>query len=473
MINQGAGALALARSVFKGMGYIGGLDFDSLSLDIGAEIDSLYLSVAVPDFAPLNVAKVRFFDQSEREYDKELICCEVLLSSDPKKRTPEAMLAAFCGGEFLESADERCPTLLVRLSAPTMLGRVDIYNRAGHYPRRARHLVVRAFRSGNCELAYDNLAPERYHSHLASLCNEIAVDLPGTIDPDEAPLLAAVIRTKLAALLADPSFAGWDIRRLQSVLPLFDSNPEVDELSELACARIVLSLMSKTMPTHTKDLAFVSHILNSDKRIYGVQRRASELASLSHGRERQVVISKHQIHFSRLVEKAEAFLALIEEVVPILEDCGVQPMLCYGTLLGAVREGRLLAHDDDVDLLYFDGSTSHEEALQKKKVLIERLQSAGCGVWDAGQNFHASKNGVLLDLFPCWIVGDRMHLMMQGFHFRDIPASLILPRSVVEVLGRSYPAPANPAGFLLERYGPGWSVPDPFHEWPWSVARDT
>jgi LicD family protein len=35
-----------------------------------------------------------------------------------------------------------------------------------------------------------------------------------------------------------------------------------------------------------------------------------------------------------------------------LEDLGLQPFVCYGTLLGAVRAGDLIPHDDDADLGY-------------------------------------------------------------------------------------------------------------------------
>ncbi len=55
-------------------------------------------------------------------------------------------------------------------------------------------------------------------------------------------------------------------------------------------------------------------------------------------------------------------------------EVGIRPFLMWGTLLGCVREGRLLKHDGDVDLgiLWSDYA--------KKQALVASMQSRGYGV---------------------------------------------------------------------------------------------
>ena len=57
-------------------------------------------------------------------------------------------------------------------------------------------------------------------------------------------------------------------------------------------------------------------------------------------------------------EHVEPLLDAIDEVLAALRTAGVEPFLAYGTLLGAVREGRLLGHDSDADLGYVSRHTT-------------------------------------------------------------------------------------------------------------------
>jgi hypothetical protein len=184
-----------------------------------------------------------------------------------------------------------------------------------------------------------------------------------------------------------------------------------------------------------------------------------------------LIIGKHRIQVPFLTIEKEKYLSALDKIFPLLESLGVKPLLCYGTLLGAVRERQFLLHDDDVDVLCIDGSQSREEALVKKQELIARLKQDGYVIWDTGENFHVQINQVGVDLFMSWQEGERFHLMMERFQYRHIDAGIMTPAASVQLYDRTYPAPADPAAFLQERYGDGWTVSDPFHEWPWQLTR--
>ncbi len=55
---------------------------------------------------------------------------------------------------------------------------------------------------------------------------------------------------------------------------------------------------------------------------------------------------------SRSAEQVEPLLDAIDEVLAALRKAGIEAFLAYGTLLGAVREGKLIGHDSDADLGY-------------------------------------------------------------------------------------------------------------------------
>ena len=59
----------------------------------------------------------------------------------------------------------------------------------------------------------------------------------------------------------------------------------------------------------------------------------------------------------RNAEHVRPLMDAIEEVLAALDKVGIQGFLAYGTLLGAVRGGRLIGHDSDADLGYVSRHT--------------------------------------------------------------------------------------------------------------------
>ena len=70
----------------------------------------------------------------------------------------------------------------------------------------------------------------------------------------------------------------------------------------------------------------------------------------------------------------------IEVVLDALREAGVEAFLAYGTLLGAVREGKLLGHDSDADLGYV--SRAHPPGRRDPRVVPDPAGARRAGLPD-------------------------------------------------------------------------------------------
>ncbi len=155
-----------------------------------------------------------------------------------------------------------------------------------------------------------------------------------------------------------------------------------------------------------------------------------------------------------------------EEVAAVLErELGLEPFVTGGTLLGAVREGRLLGHDDDVDLGYLSAHTDPYEVAREGYEVGRVLRRAGFSVLRHSSGhvqMHFAHDGAsdhYVDVFAGFLREGHWH---QLFCIRH-PARRtdLLPRSTVHVEGRPMPAPADVELALEANYGPHWRTPDP------------
>lgn len=162
----------------------------------------------------------------------------------------------------------------------------------------------------------------------------------------------------------------------------------------------------------------------------------------------------------------EAYLDQVEMVLGILRDeCGVPAFLSFGSLLGAVREGKVIAHDVDVDLGYlasFENPVdvlleNHriERVLKDHRLRVKR-HNGGFLAMDLQQPDGTFRN---LDLFTAMLYRGRLHQVNDVDTEAD--ESAVLPLGTIDFEGRAMPVPARPEVFLESAYGPDWRVPNP------------
>lgn len=162
----------------------------------------------------------------------------------------------------------------------------------------------------------------------------------------------------------------------------------------------------------------------------------------------------------------DAFLDQVDALLTALRDkAGVPAFVSYGTLLGAVRDGELIGHDNDVDISYVS-ERSHPVDVVREGFRVERVLAAEGWLVRRGAGTRLNvrlpqDDGTLrfVDVFTAhWVEGVLYMPQDTGF---ELPREAILPLTTVELHGRPFPAPADSERLLAETYGAGWRTPDP------------
>ncbi|GAB3772149.1 SAM-dependent methyltransferase [Nocardioides ginsengisegetis] len=158
----------------------------------------------------------------------------------------------------------------------------------------------------------------------------------------------------------------------------------------------------------------------------------------------------------------------------LTEGCGVRAYLNYGALLGAVRDGAMIAHDSDTDVCYLSEAASPAELILESYRIERTLRERGWNVLrmsggdvklllplSDGRQCH-------IDVFVAFRVAGTFYQL--GNRSGRLPESAILPLSTITLHGHEFPAPADPEAMLAFVYGAGWRVPDPSFRYADPVA---
>ncbi|WP_460810629.1 LicD family protein [Microlunatus endophyticus] len=373
---------------------------------------------------------------------------------------------------------ESSPWWAMAFDPPIDIDEVRLYNRLDGWGVRADHLAV-AFSEPGGELQ-DLVSVDSdliIDSTLALLRRLTGLDLPveilatkGSADQARREVLGSLAGLASRARLAK---SREEQRLLASLLPrrpmAGQKNLTDDEWALLghllACERL-------RVPSSKTSVVSFHRVLDTRDKLSRLETEVNRAATVL--RCEPVLLTRHGFsEVSALRRRSGEFLDLIERAGNVLAECGYPAMLAYGTLLGAVREGDFLAHDDDVDMLIPIPAATRDDVEKALAPLADQLRARGWRVSrpNSYTNFHLTDPGTRLhvDVFPLLVDGSSASLHMEEMRLRPIPTRIVLPPKPFTFLGRDVLVPADPEAFLEERYGAGWSTPDPFYDWPWKL----
>jgi len=155
-------------------------------------------------------------------------------------------------------------------------------------------------------------------------------------------------------------------------------------------------------------------------------------------------------------------IKVLELTADVLEGMGITYWLDSGTLLSAVRDGRLNNLDHDIDIRCFNKDFD----MERRAELIKRLYLAGYKWFEGDKTFDCQllcyhDLRIILDLKFCHTNGEyvwnycfqepRGMPMIHAYHVKFFET---LDR--IELNGRLYPCPREVGKYIICHYGPEW-----------------
>ena len=171
--------------------------------------------------------------------------------------------------------------------------------------------------------------------------------------------------------------------------------------------------------------------------------------------------------FWSLEEKID-YLNRANRLIDLLETIVPNVTYGFGSVLGFVRDGDFMPHDDDMDLLVAIPKGDADNYSDAKSALIKILSESGLNVYNENRT-HFTANGV--DVFIGFAESDSSIAWFPSCRKSGLVLNDIFPPSEISVLGVSVKIPNNSEKYLEVTYGPDWRIPNLGWEHPWNISE--
>lgn len=166
--------------------------------------------------------------------------------------------------------------------------------------------------------------------------------------------------------------------------------------------------------------------------------------------------------------KEETLTGRFDSSYAVLAELGRTHFLTSGTLLGFVREGNVLEHDDDIDFgVMMKGDTLEEVVSDLFDLQRELFEKGLLDNWKflPTRTFARLKSDKIhIDLFPTWVLDGKLYCWPHGV----INIDDVLPIDTRETPRGHLNFPAKSEVILETAYGEDWRVPDHTYTYPWN-----
>jgi len=165
--------------------------------------------------------------------------------------------------------------------------------------------------------------------------------------------------------------------------------------------------------------------------------------------------SKFRLHISNKTERTNSAQILEENIcdlVALLKTNNISSFLVFGTLLGAVREGRTIEYDHDADIGLLQSD------VEKLVSIMNFLEVHGFDLLRVDNDYlSVSRHGEYIDLhvFRSTDAKDGNYCS-SGYR---LPVKHLLPIVWIDAMGGNVPVPNQAVDLLKFWYGNSWKIP--------------
>lgn len=465
-------------SLLPGLGFFDASDVGSLKVEVKRKIISLKIMLTSPYDEFMNLRYLKFFSERGRNITHEISLGSKESCSSSKINDCGSLLR----GVGHHSRKEKSPCYIVNFDKPVYIEWLEIGNREDYQGIRSRYLLVETeSENGLCKVNYATTSQANVNHIFSGLCNllddnylsllEFFGDSKSRIDmPNNLVLLRHIVAALKIRYLEIDDVTWWCILQCLDIWGK-KNNHETRKIEREIISYYVARLYIKRYRKLPK--AF-EKLFTSKSDVANLETLVNAHVISYTGDE--VMLTKHGLAGKgKLVNNVGNCLKALNRIFNHFEKMGYQPILAYGTLLGAVRENAFLDHDDDIDIIFLGKAVNRNEAEQEVEKVVKYFENLDGYRVGVGVNKHLNRHvidkelGVMIDVFPAWQSEQLTYLHMEKMGVRGIDSSIFEGVGQAHLYGHSFAAPSDSRYFLAERYGEEWETPDKFHEWPWML----